>query len=139
MVRNSNVKHEPRSQTCEECFHDFHPAKNTDQGVETCVPPSRGCLETRTKESKHACRFLGSLTRVELTATGGAVVRLHRHRRQHGWTCPQLPTFLLESNTCVQFFCTRKLGYALDEQPTVFFESRRHEKRNAWICARLLF
>ena len=21
----------------------------------------------------------------------GAVVRLRRHRRQHGWTCPQLP------------------------------------------------
>ena len=38
----------------------------------TCVPPSQDCLETRPKE----CKFLGSLTRLEPTATGRAVDRL---------------------------------------------------------------
>ena len=37
----------------------------------TCVPPAQECLETRPKESKHVCKFLGSLTRLEPTAIGG--------------------------------------------------------------------
>ena len=36
-----------------------------------CVPVSQECLETRTKESKRVCKFLGSVTRLEPTAIGG--------------------------------------------------------------------
>ena len=36
----------------------------------TCVQFSQECLETLTKESKHVCTFLGSLTRLEPMAMG---------------------------------------------------------------------
>ena len=65
-------------------FSRFSPSSNHGPRSLTSVQVSREWLETRTKESKHMCKFLGSLTRLEPTAIGG------RHRRQQGWTCPQL-------------------------------------------------
>ena len=115
-----------RQNTCCCCeirpvFSRFSPSVTQGLRSPTSVPPSQECLETRTKETKHVCKFLGSRTRVEPTAIGGAVVRLWRHRRQHGWTCPQVTTFSVrtkESNTCVHFF-SRMLGSVHDRQPTV--------------------
>ena len=72
---------------------------------------SREWLETRTKESKHMCKFLGSLTRLEPTAMGG------RHRRSAGVDVPTTPLFC-GADQGVQHVCTRVL----------------HE--NACICAR---
>ena len=63
-----------RSLTCEQFSHDFRPDWNTDHGAETCVQVSR---------ESHPSGTDGDGRR--------AVVRLYRHRRQHGWTCPQLP------------------------------------------------
>ena len=63
-----------------------------------------------------------------------AVDRLHRHRRQHGWTCPQLHFLFLQYTRVYKFFfffgdawiCARR---RTDRD----LESQRHEKVNGWI------
>ena len=62
--------------------------RNTDQGVETCV---RVSPESRPSGSDDKERR--------------AVVRLHRHRRQHGCTCPQLSTFFEGADQGVHDVC----------------------------------
>ena len=75
------------------------------------MPVSQECLETRTKES----------TRLDRRR---AVDRLSRHRRQHGWTCPQLP-FLLQCGSADQAVhdvfsgFVRMLGHVLVKQLAV--------------------
>ena len=59
----------------------------------TCVQVSQQCLETRPNESKHACIFLGSLTRLARQSAGKSKF-------------PQLSTFVCSTNQGVQHVCT---------------------------------
>ena len=133
--------------------------RNTDQGVRhVCYFPTIFTqLETRTKEL-HMCATCSGVSRdtaqgvetcVEVSrsshpsGTDGngrrAVDRLCRHRRQHGWTCPQLHTFFAvrtkASNTCVQVSFYKDAWICARRTTDRDFESQRHEKANAWICA----
>ena len=80
------------------------------------------CCDTRTPRSRrHACHFLGIRTCPVPTARR-VVVRLHRHRRQQGWTCAQLQFFLQygpPTHVCTSFFSNGMLGYVLDGQRTL--------------------
>ena len=69
------AKHGPRCSDMHASFSGV--SRDTAQGVQTRVQVSREFDP------------FGS------DGDGRAVVRLRRHRRQHGWTCPQLSTFLL--------------------------------------------
>ena len=86
---------------------------------------SQECLETRPK---------GVETRVQVShdfhpsGTDGdgrrAVVRLHRRRRQHGWTCAQLSIFVAQTDqetqyVCASLFSARKFRYVHDRQQIV--------------------
>ena len=80
----------------------------------TCLQVSLEWLETRTNESEHACKFLGSLTHLEPTAMGGELwfafegTGVSTGGRAHGaFVCGQCGR-TKESNTCVQFFCFRE-------------------------------
>ena len=89
-------------------------SRDMGQGVETCLPVSWECDPSA-------------------TAMGGAVVPLHTHRRQHGWTCPQLSTFFCSTDqgvkTRVYNFFTGMLGSVLDGQPTVILQVSFRKRR----------
>ena len=72
-----------------------------------CVPVSQECLDTRPKESKHACKFLGSLIR-------GSLVKAQASARLDVPTSSFFAVRTKAFNTCVQVFVYE----------------------NAWICAR---
>ena len=87
------------------------------------MPVSQECLETRTKDSKHACKFLGSPTRLEPTGRRGELgfagtgTGVSTGRRAHSSPlCSAVRS--KESNTCVHFL-SRKLGSVLDRQQTM--------------------
>ena len=83
-----------------------------------CVRVSLDWLETRTKDSKHVCKFLGSLTRLGPAAVGGELwiactgTGVSTGGRSHSTIF--FVVWAEESDKCVQ----------------VLF------KENAWICAR---
>ena len=96
-----------------------------------CVQFSQECLETRTQESRHACKFPESLTRLrrrweELwfacedtgVCTGG-----------HAHSSPLFAVRTKESDTCVQVFSVRKFGPAHDGQPTVILRDSARKRR----------
>ena len=81
-------------------------SRDTDQGGETCAQVSR---ESDPCGTDGDGRSRGSPAQAQASARVG---------RAHSSTL--LAVRSMESTSCVQvFFCTRKLGYALDEQPTV--------------------
>ena len=99
-------------------------------------------LETRTRESKHVCKFLGSLTRLAPTAIGGGLwIACAPTRVSTGGRAHSSALFFVvrtkESNTCVHVFL-REIAW-IRARPTTDrdLESQRHEKVNAWQCARL--
>ena len=82
--------------------------------------------DTRTKETKHVCEFLGNLTRLEPSAIGGGLWFACEEGTgvSTGGRAHSSPFFFFlvrtkESNTCVQAFSVRMLGSVLDGQPTV--------------------
>ena len=115
---------ETRTKEFHTCASFSGVARDTVQGVETCVQVSR---------ESHPSGTDGDRRR--------AVDRLRRYRRQHRWTCPQLRHFFVvrtkESNTCVHVFL-REIAW-IRARPTTDrdLESQRHEKVHAWPCARL--
>ena len=80
----------------------------------------RCCCETRTKESKHVCDFLGSLTRLSPTAMGGELCFASEGTGvSMGGRARSSPLF----------FCGADIG--VHEVCTSFFSFG-----NIWICAR---
>ena len=70
----------------------------------TCAQVSQLCLETRPMESKHACKFLGSLTRLEPTARScGSLVKAQASARVD---VPTALHFFHSTDQGVQHVCT---------------------------------
>ena len=107
------------SPTCVHCCSRFSPARDTDQGVETCVQVSRESHPSGTDgDRKESC---GSLVKAQASARVFV---------------PNAPPFFVvltkESHTCVQVVFTIMLGSAHDGQPTmilqVSFQMRKKER-----------
>ena len=85
------------------------------------MPVSQEYLEGRTKASKHACKFLGCLIRLESTAMEELRFACESTGISTGGRAHSSPLFAVwtrVADTCVPFF-TRKLGCVLDRQPTM--------------------
>ena len=80
---------------------------------------------------------------MEPLATRGAVVRLLRHRRQHGWTCPQLTTFFCSTDqgvqhVCTSFFFCKKAWMRVRRTTDRDLESQPHEKVQICNCRKVV-
>ena len=67
---------------------------------------SQECLETRPKGVETRVRVSHDFHPSGTDGDGRrAVVRLHRRRRQHGWTCAQLSIFAAQTDQEAQYVC----------------------------------
>ena len=119
------------------CSHDVHPGLKHGPRSFTRVPVSHECLETRPKESKHVCRFFGSLTRLEPTAIGGELsIACEGTGVSTGGRAHSSSLFVVqtkESTTCVEVVFMMMLGPVHDGQPTMIllasFRKRQAKSR----------
>ena len=98
-------------------------------------------LETRTKESKRACKFLESLPRLEPAAMLGELwFACEGTGVSTGGRAHSSPLFFCSTDQGVQHvsqgFFPGMLGSVHDGQPTVILRVCAMKKVNAWICAR---